>query len=104
MIDESTTPQEAVRLAIERERGAKDFYTQAAKIASTRERNKCSNSWPRKKSNILGFCRPNWTRTTCRRCEPPPPAPLLGPPASGRNPGFPPSGRPTGLKLPGGHE
>jgi rubrerythrin len=33
MIDESTTPQEAVRLAIERERGAKDFYTQAAKIA-----------------------------------------------------------------------
>jgi rubrerythrin len=33
MIDESTTPQEAVRLAIEREKSAKDFYAQAAKIA-----------------------------------------------------------------------
>ncbi len=32
MIDESTTPQEAVRLAIERERTAQDFYTKAAKI------------------------------------------------------------------------
>jgi rubrerythrin len=33
MIDESTTPQEAVRLAIEREKTAHDFYTKAAKIA-----------------------------------------------------------------------
>jgi rubrerythrin len=33
MIDDSTTPQEAVRLAIEREKNAKEFYTQAAKIA-----------------------------------------------------------------------
>jgi rubrerythrin len=33
MIDESTTPQEAVRLAIEREKTAKDFYTKAAQIA-----------------------------------------------------------------------
>ncbi len=33
MIDESTTPQEAVRLAIEREKSAQDFYTLAAKIA-----------------------------------------------------------------------
>jgi rubrerythrin len=33
MIDETTTPQEAVRLAIERERTAQDFYAKAAKIA-----------------------------------------------------------------------
>lgn len=33
MIDESTTPQEAVRLAIEREKTAHDFYSKAAKIA-----------------------------------------------------------------------
>jgi len=33
MIDESTTPQEAVRMAIEREKSAYEFYTQAAKIA-----------------------------------------------------------------------
>jgi len=32
MIDDSTTPQEAVRLAIEREKGAYDFYSKAAKI------------------------------------------------------------------------
>ena len=33
MIDDSTTPQEAVRLAIEREKTAHDFYNKAAKIA-----------------------------------------------------------------------
>ncbi len=33
MIDDTTTPQEAVRLAIEREKSAQDFYTKAAKIA-----------------------------------------------------------------------
>ena len=33
MIDETTTPQEAVRLAIEREKSAQDFYSKAAKIA-----------------------------------------------------------------------
>jgi rubrerythrin len=33
MIDDTTTPQEAVRLAIEREKTAKDFYTKAAQIA-----------------------------------------------------------------------
>ena len=33
MIDDTTTPQEAVRLAIEREKTAQDFYTKAAKIA-----------------------------------------------------------------------
>lgn len=33
MIDDSTTPQEAVRLAIEREKTANHFYTQAARIA-----------------------------------------------------------------------
>lgn len=33
MIDETTTPQEAVRMAIEREKAAYEFYTQAAKIA-----------------------------------------------------------------------
>ncbi len=33
MIDESTTPQEAVRLAIQREKSAYDFYSKAAKIA-----------------------------------------------------------------------
>jgi erythrin-vacuolar iron transport family protein len=32
MIDDSTTPQEAVRLAIEREKTAYDFYNKAAKI------------------------------------------------------------------------
>jgi rubrerythrin len=32
MIDDSTTPQEAVRLAIEREKTAYDFYSKAAKI------------------------------------------------------------------------
>jgi rubrerythrin len=33
MIDATTTPQEAVRIAIEREKAAYDFYTKAAKIA-----------------------------------------------------------------------
>ncbi len=33
MIDESTTPQEAVRLAIQREKSAYDFYSKVAKIA-----------------------------------------------------------------------
>jgi len=33
MIDNSTTPQEAIRLAMEREKGSHEFYTQAAKIA-----------------------------------------------------------------------
>jgi len=33
MIDETTTPQEAIRMAIEREKGSLEFYTQAAKIA-----------------------------------------------------------------------
>jgi rubrerythrin len=33
MIDETTTPQEAIRMAIEREKGALEFYTQAVKIA-----------------------------------------------------------------------
>jgi erythrin-vacuolar iron transport family protein len=32
MIDDSTTPQEAVRLALEREKSAYDFYAKAAKI------------------------------------------------------------------------
>ncbi len=33
MIDERTTPEEAVRLAIEREKAAYEFYTKAAKVA-----------------------------------------------------------------------
>lgn len=33
MIDENTTPQEAIRLAIEREKSSYEFYLQAAKIA-----------------------------------------------------------------------
>ena len=33
MIDETTTPQEAVRLAIEREKTAQDFYAKAARLA-----------------------------------------------------------------------
>ncbi len=33
MIDETTTPQEAIRLAIQREKAAYEFYTKAAKIA-----------------------------------------------------------------------
>jgi len=33
MIDETTTPQEAVRVAIEREKAAHEFYAKAAKIA-----------------------------------------------------------------------
>ncbi len=33
MIDETTTPEEAIRVAIEREKAAYEFYSQAAKIA-----------------------------------------------------------------------
>ena len=33
MIDESTTPQEAIRVAMEREKAAYEFYSKAAKIA-----------------------------------------------------------------------
>jgi rubrerythrin len=33
MIDETTTPEEAIRLAIAREKGSHEFYVQAAKIA-----------------------------------------------------------------------
>lgn len=33
MIDESTTPEEAIRMALQRERAAYEFYTKAAKIA-----------------------------------------------------------------------
>jgi len=33
MIDKTTTPQEAIRIAIEREKGSHEFYNQAAKIA-----------------------------------------------------------------------
>ena len=33
MIDEFTTPQEAIRIAMEREKAAHEFYTKAAKIA-----------------------------------------------------------------------
>ena len=33
MMDHSTTPEEAIRMAIEREKGSYEFYTQAAKIA-----------------------------------------------------------------------
>ncbi len=33
MIDKTTTPEEAIRIAIEREKGSHEFYTQAATIA-----------------------------------------------------------------------
>ena len=33
MIDDSTTPEEAIRLAMQREKAAFEFYTKAAKIA-----------------------------------------------------------------------
>jgi len=33
MIDESTTPEEAIRVAIEREKAAYEYYSKAAKIA-----------------------------------------------------------------------
>lgn len=33
MIDEKTTPQEAIRLAMEREKASYEFYLQAAQIA-----------------------------------------------------------------------
>jgi rubrerythrin len=33
MIDESTTPEEAIRVALQREKAAYEFYTKAAKIA-----------------------------------------------------------------------
>ena len=33
MIDQSTTPEEAIRIAIQREKAAHEFYSQAAKIA-----------------------------------------------------------------------
>ena len=33
MIDEFTTPQEAIRIAMEREKAAHEFYSKAAKIA-----------------------------------------------------------------------
>jgi len=33
MIDDTTTPEEAIRIAIDREKGAHEFYTKAAKIA-----------------------------------------------------------------------
>lgn len=33
MIDETTTPEEAIRIAIEREKAAYEFYSKAAKIA-----------------------------------------------------------------------
>ena len=33
MIDKSTTPEEAIRVAIQREKAAHEFYSQAAKIA-----------------------------------------------------------------------
>ncbi len=33
MIDETTTPEEAIRVAIEREKAAHEFYSKAAKIA-----------------------------------------------------------------------
>ena len=33
MIDERTTPEEAVRVAIEREKAAYEFYIRAAKLA-----------------------------------------------------------------------
>jgi rubrerythrin len=33
MIDESTTPEEAIRVAMQREKAAHEFYSQAAKVA-----------------------------------------------------------------------
>ncbi|MGE5254445.1 MAG: ferritin family protein [Planctomycetaceae bacterium] len=33
MIDESTTPEEAIRIAIQREQAAHEFYAKAAQIA-----------------------------------------------------------------------
>ncbi len=33
MIDETTKPQEAIHIAIEREKAAYDFYSRAAKVA-----------------------------------------------------------------------
>jgi rubrerythrin len=33
MIDKTTTPEEAIRVAIEREKAAHEFYSKAAKIA-----------------------------------------------------------------------
>ena len=33
MLDDKTTPEEAIRMAIEREKGSHQFYSQAAKIA-----------------------------------------------------------------------
>jgi rubrerythrin len=33
MIDETTTPEEAIKIAIEREKAAYEFYHRAAKIA-----------------------------------------------------------------------
>lgn len=33
MIDDTTTPEEAIRMAIEREKGSHEFYNKAAKIA-----------------------------------------------------------------------
>ncbi|NWF56993.1 MAG: hypothetical protein HXY45_19605 [Syntrophaceae bacterium] len=33
MIDETTTPEEAIRMALQREKAAHEFYTKAAKIA-----------------------------------------------------------------------
>jgi len=33
MIDETTTPQEAIRVAMEHEKAAYEFYSKAAKIA-----------------------------------------------------------------------
>ena len=33
MIDDTTTPEEAIRMAIEREKGSHEFYLQAIKIA-----------------------------------------------------------------------
>ncbi len=33
MIDETTKPEEAIRIAIEREKAAYDFYSRAAKVA-----------------------------------------------------------------------
>lgn len=33
MIDQTTTPEEAIRIAIEREKAAHEFYSKAAKIA-----------------------------------------------------------------------
>ncbi len=33
MIDKTTTPEEAIRMAIEREKGSHEFYSQAATIA-----------------------------------------------------------------------